>query len=59
MTDMEADNGESFDGFYGRSGNPVRLVIQTPSDMLPPIRQSAELPSNGWRVGRNTFRSRF
>lgn len=54
------DNGETQDGdwdgrMYDADGNRINLVIQTPSDMLPPIRQSAAL---GQRVIRNT-RTRF
>jgi hypothetical protein len=38
---------DSFDGFYDRRGRRVDLVIQTPSDMLPPTRQANMFDENG------------
>jgi hypothetical protein len=56
---MDMDDGDDFDGFYDRRGNAVRLVIQTPSDMLPPTRPAAERNTGNWAVNRYSNRSRF
>lgn len=55
--DDETDDG--FDGFYDRRGRRMNLVIQTPTDMLPPLRRAAELDRDDWPVNRFGYRSRF
>lgn len=59
--DSYDDGGPDFDGFYDRDGNRVRLTLamQTPQDMLPPVRRAAERDDGNWPVARSAYRSRF
>lgn len=53
-----SQRADDWDGaLYDRDGNDVRLVIQTPGDLLPPRRPANERMDDG-SVSRS-FRARF